>query len=193
MLKKTIAILLLILCFTSCTGNMHGEDETSAPATVSEWRGLETIDHNYLDLHYYCLKLELTGSPDPTPPEGYVQPKIDLENIQCKTEQAVYSLSDMSFIYAEVTYVQTEENKDNSVVLHHLSNLERWNGESWDRLIYFGPDMFVNTPPNIILSGETQKECFAPSWFISVVTPGKYRFVAYVDYYPVYAEFEITE
>ena len=198
MLKKTIALLLLILCFTSCTGNMHGEDETSPSATVSEWRGLETIKHKATDsasLNYFA-RCELTGTPDPTPPEGYVQPKTDLENITCQSDKEVYSLSDHPVVYLYISYAQTEKNKDNSVELHKLVNLERWNGESWDRLIYYGPELFgvySTDIPHVIASGETQTEGVTFGSFISAVIPGKYRAVFYVDYYPVYAEFEITE
>ena len=198
MLKKTIAILLLVLCFTSCTGNVYEESETRVSVTASQWRGLETIDHGATDsktLGYLAL-WELTGTPDPPPPEGYVRPETDLENIICETEKEVYSLSDATIIYVNVTYVQTEENQNNTVELDHFVNVERWNGESWDRLINFDPEWFLNTSatkPHFIKSGGSHHEALTLATLMTALTPGKYRLVTYINYLPVYAEFEFVE
>lgn len=166
-----------------------------------EWNGLETRAYweDEPDAIYasYVEAYELTGTPDPQTDPLYVTQNADLSQVRCVTEKTKYSVGTDSHIILNVTYGGgTEGNADSGVFCHSHVNIERLNGDAWQRLIYIPASWYTDVEgnvPQLLKAGETATRSVAFSCVATKLIPGKYRLVAYVNYEPVYAEFELTE
>lgn len=160
---------------------------------ADEWTGLETNAYHENGLNIEAAEAARHyphGSPDPErqrhePVRGY-----DLSRITFKTQKAQYSLDD-DYVVAELTLRADSEYE--KVYYHYQINVERWNGCSWDRLILPSHMRAADWAIPYVERGQTGILKWNPHKAVTKVTPGRYRIVGYVDYVPVYAEFEMTE
>lgn len=159
-----------------------------------EWVGEETEAY---DLKYaWYVSMCATGSPDPTgaAPEGfYADPYV----VRFESEKKDYSISADSTAKLTMTRLASgnQDADGNLIYVHQEINMERWNGVEWDRMISTQFAAVPNdTAKDQYMALEDTRESYLDlDRIVTVLTPGKYRAVAYINYEPVYAEFELVE
>ena len=198
-MKKILLLIAMMFLLTSCQDTDKKTNEYSnSYVPKDKWEGLETREYPCYDdvIQAYVLAYEKTGTPDPQPKEDA---GVNSENFQvvCKTTETTYSLANLDLVTVEVTNIKSGNNTaQNDIQLHYHLNIERWNGVNWERLLFIPRHLYTNVESQVqqtVSVGETAKETLATKNIITALTPGKYRLVAYVNYQPVYAEFELTE
>ena len=177
------ALLYIVPNITSKLVAAHRERTKYIPE--KEWSGLETREYAKQD--HLLVSMYETGNPDPVF-ETPADPDLDLTQIHLQKDQEQYSLRADPDISVVMTNASAKD-----VAVGKRINLERWNGASWDRMIitfnYMVPESDIGTLP----AGESREYTVRFEDSITVLTPGKYRAVAYVNGEAVYTEFELTE
>lgn len=177
------ALLYIVPNIMSKLAKAHRERTKYIPE--KEWTGLETREYSMYD-HLLVSAYE-TGNPDPIF-ETPVDPDFDLTQIHLQKDQERYSLCTDPGISVVMTNGTAED-----VAVGERINLERWNGSSWDRMIITYHYMVPASDTGTLPAGESREYTLRFADSITVLTPGKYRAVAYVNGEAVYAEFELTE
>lgn len=160
---------------------------------AAEWTGLETVAYHEdgLNIEAHSAVLQYPqGSPDP---KRYRHEQVwayDLSQVVFKTQKEQYSLDD-DCVIAELTL--RADSKYDKVYYYYSVNVERWNGSDWDRLILPLRMKGAALAIPYVERGQTATLEWHPYWTVTKLTPGRYRIVGYVDYVPVYAEFEFVE
>lgn len=160
---------------------------------ADEWTGLETNAYHENGLNMEAAeaaRLYPQGSPDPERMRHEPVMDYDLSQIVFKTQKEQYSLDD-DCVIAELTL--RADSKYDKVYYYYSVNVERWNGSDWDRLILPLRMKGAALAIPYVERGQTATLEWHPYWTVTKLTPGRYRIVGYVDYVPVYAEFEFVE
>ena len=190
-LRFSLCFGILILHLMSCSST------DSWYVSEEKWIGMET--HEYEELYAKFVANHPLGSPNPEPDKNRTLKSVDLDCIRFQTKKSQYSLSMDEYVEFEISYILPNNDKTdykNEYVdyAYYQQNLELWYDESWKRVIDVNNMWEPNPKGKTILdAGETEEGVFHFGEVITVLTPGKYRLVAYVNYEPVYAEFELTE
>ena len=168
-------------------------DEMMEYIPAEEWTGLETIAYHEdglnIDAQYAVLE-HPEGSPDPKRSSHEQAKKYDLSQIAFETQKAQYSLND-DCVIAELTLRADSEYE--KVYYHYVVNVERWNGNGWDRLLLLFRWQRAAAAMPFVERGQSVTLQWNLDRTVTKLTPGRYRIVGYVDYVPVYAEFELVE
>ena len=208
-MKKALLTVLagsLLLLLISCGSEQLPITETTdIPITTAtetekhdwwyvpkeEWQGLETTDYRSYEAEYVAA--HPNGSPNPQPEDSTVD-KVDLSRIEIHTQKEKYSIAADRVMSFEISYLPIEQDNSRVVFYYHELNVDKKNEETWARLIDTWFTVVSDQPEYVHLeSGEPFIGYFSLDGIINKLTPGKYRLVAYVNYEPVYAEFELTE
>ena len=170
------------------------ENQTPVYAPQDEWIGLET--RAYPELNAKASQYILAhpgGNPDHTW-DGSTA--FDVSRVFITTNRTEYSIAKDDEIKVTITFANEDppSGKHEKIEVYEYLNLERRNGESWERMLY---PIVRNTAATVnwhkVAVGETLEQSFFLHKIITVLTPGQYRIIAYVNSTPVYAEFELTE
>lgn len=177
------ALLYIVPNITEKLVTAHRERTKYIPA--KEWSGLETREYSMQD--HLLVSMYETGNPDPVF-ETPADPDFDLTQIHLQKDQEQYSLRADPGISVVMTNGSAED-----VAVGGRINLERRNGSSWDRMIITYHYMVPASGTGTLPAGESREYTVRFEDSITVLTPGTYRAVAYVNGKAVYAEFELTE
>lgn len=170
------------------------ENQTPAYAPQDEWIGLET--RAYPELNAKASQYILAhpeGNPDHTW-DGSTA--FAASRVFITTNHTEYSIAKDDEIKVTITFANENppSGKYEKIEVYKYLNLERRNEESWERMLY---PIVRNTsaiiPWDEVAAGEMLEQSFFLHNVVTVLTPGKYRIIAYVNSTPVYAEFELTE
>ena len=160
----------------------------------SEWSGLETRaydDRNYIDWGYIASHPEGTPDPKPYRPEDIVD-SYDIYNVSASAEKTRYSLKEDNAVKIVLTY--SAAGLSDRIPYDYYLNIDRWNGTEWERMLYVPKSLQTAVARSqYIKPGESITKSIVLSDVITKLTPGTYRAIAYFNYRPVYAEFELTE
>ena len=192
MYKKAIcwiiaALILLTVAVCLALPGLLPRNEDYYYVPEREWSGLET--RAYDELYGLYVSSFETGSPDPEY-DSMAPVNVDMSQILFISQKEQYSLREDAKIalLAENTSAET---LNASIML----NLEQWDGTRWNRMI-MSRTFAVLSEESLefdLSSGENWACEIEFADVITVLTPGKYRAVAYINYEPVYAEFELVE
>ena len=209
MIKVLVRILslVLLLSFTACNqkqipATQESSQKNTEQADISndewwyipaeEWEGIETREYSALYGDYVASQAH--GSPDPQSEK--TMPETDLTLISFRTLEEQYSIESDKAVFFEISYLPPEQETDRVIFYYYEMNIEREIDGTWVRMIdtHFYMRTSTRDPEYVSLeSGQPFVGYFSLSNIISKSSPGKYRLVAYVNYQPVYAEFELTE
>ena len=168
--------------------------QTPIYAPQDEWEGLETRAYPELNAMAsdYILKHPL-GNPDYIWEDDAV---FDVSRVFATTDSIEYSIQKDDEIKITVSFVKEDppSGKYEKIYVHRYLNLERRSGDTWERLLYpiVNDDCTARRRHEVIV-GEALEMSFFLHGIVTVLTPGQYRIIAYVNSQPVYAEFELTE
>lgn len=189
----------LVICLVSLTGcGLYILPPVQSDVS-EQWSEAETgVYRNLLDAD--LLQACTTGTPDPIPyPAEHAVQEIDCSQVNIVMESPLYSIDKDEFFRVTVTNL----NQETSIPIYWMPNVERWNGDEWERLIYLdttsrmGHDVTTNIS---IPMSENRSLTIWRDCFITPLSPGKFRTVVYIgyeyqntEYQKIYAEFELTE
>ena len=220
---KFIVSGLLLTIFTSCvpqqtpgippvTTTVGDESETVTVSTQTaesfvipedypytyylppeEWKGLETSAYRNLDPAFVnYVHAHPQGTPDP---DYIVQGTVP--GITVETDRTQYSLSRDQEITVRISYTQAADvaEQTDTAYINRIMNLERWNGTEWERMLYVTSDLYLEAAraPHTVSVGNSFEKEMSLGECVTLLKPGKYRVVVYVNGIALYAEFELTE
>jgi hypothetical protein len=180
------------------TVSTENEERPDWYVPKEKWQGQETREYPQGEIARYVASYP-HGSPDPVPGENDKWDETDHSRITFQTEKRAYSLGVENTVAFKIAYAESKINNEKDYIVWHRysQNIEQWQGETWVRLIDVNniriPTSTEYAENISIYSGESETGFFSLDGVITRLLPGKYRLVAYVNYEPVYAEFELTE
>lgn len=158
-----------------------------------EWKGLETSAYRNLDPAFVnYVHAHPQGTPDP---DYIVQGTVP--GITVETERTQYSLSRDQEIIVQISYAGTTDvtGQMDLAYIDRIMNLERWNGTEWERMLYVTSDLYLDVAraPHTVSVGNSFEKEMSLGECVTLLKPGKYRVVVYVNNTALYAEFELAE
>lgn len=200
---RRFPIIRLLLCcfislfaFSSCSNPRANEDYY---IPQDEWKGLETNTYDRYD-SFFINDIPY-GNPDPEYSDEYA-PIIHPERIEIKLDKTQYNMTESVLVKVKYLPAEGENALNEPLYLHSETNLERWNGTSWDRMITTQFNVTKNDigalnpeiPENNLLEvGEIEIRTYDLPLCVTVIVPGTYRVLVYLNNEVFYAEFELTD